>query len=56
MLNGHGDDIYQYDDIQINFSSNVYNHFDHEPLFRHLSDKLDNVVAYPEPSPSMLES
>lgn len=56
MLNGHGDDIYQYDDIRVNFSSNVYNHFDHEPLFRHLADKLDNVVAYPEPSPATLES
>ena len=56
MLNGHGDDIYRYDDIRINFSSNVYNHFDHEPLFAHLANKLDNVVAYPEPSPVTLEA
>lgn len=56
MLNGHGDDIYRFDDIRINFSSNVYNHFDHEPLFAHLANKLDNVVAYPEPSPVTLEA
>lgn len=56
MLNGHGDDIYRYDDIRINFSSNVYNHFDQEPLFAHLANKLDNVVAYPEPSPVTLET
>lgn len=56
MLNGHGDDIYRYDDIRINFSSNVYNHFDHEPLFAHLANKLDNVVAYPEPFPVTLEA
>lgn len=56
MLNGHGDDIYRYDYIRINFSSNVYNHFDHEPLFAHLANKLDNVVAYPEPSPVTLEA
>lgn len=56
MLNGHGDDRYKFDDIRINFSSNVYNHFDHEPLFAHLANKLDNVVAYPEPSPVTLEA
>ncbi len=55
MLNGHGDDLYKYKDIRINFSSNVYNHFDHEGLFCHLADKLDNVVAYPEPAPYSLE-
>ena len=56
MLNGHGDDIYRYGDIRINFSSNVYNYFDHEPLFVHLANKLDNVVTYPEPSPVTLEA
>lgn len=55
MLNGHGDDLYKYKDIRINFSSNVYNHFDHEGLFCHLANKLDNVVSYPEPSPVSLE-
>ncbi len=55
MLNGHGDDAYRYKNIKINFSSNVYNHFDHEPLFCHLSKKLDNITSYPEPTPASLE-
>lgn len=56
MLNGHGDDIFKYKDIRINFSSNVYNHFYHEGLFTYLAEYLDNVVNYPEPSPSALEA
>lgn len=56
MITGHGDDIYKYKDIRLNFSSNVYNHFDHEGLFCHLADRLDNVVSYPEPAPRLLES
>ena len=55
MIEGHGDDAYKYQDIKVNFSSNVYNHFCHEGLFCYLADKLDNVVSYPEPSPSCLE-
>ena len=55
MINGHGDDIHQYDAIRINFSSNVYNHFDHERLFCHLADQLDHVSNYPEPAPFGLE-
>lgn len=56
MINGHGDDIHSYPDVRINFSSNVYNHFDHEGLFCHLADTLDDVVSYPEPSPATLEA
>lgn len=55
MLNGHGDDIYQYKDIRLNFSSNVYNHFDHEGLFCHLANELDSVVSYPQPQPYALQ-
>lgn len=55
MLNGHGDDLHKYKNIRMNFSSNVYNHFDHEGLFCHLADKLDNVLSYPEPTPQSLE-
>ncbi len=55
MLTGHGDDIHKYVDIRLNFSSNVYNHFDHEPLFCHLAQQLDNITAYPEPTPASLE-
>lgn len=56
MIQGHGDDIHKYGNIDINFSSNVYNHFDHEGLFCHLADRLDNVVNYPEPTPQSLET
>ena len=29
MLDGHGDDIYRYDDlVKMNFSSNIYQHAD----------------------------
>lgn len=56
MIQGHGDDAYKYHDIDLNFSSNVYNHFDHEGLFCYLADKLDDVVSYPEPAPKGLES
>jgi len=56
MIQGHGDDIYRYKDIRVNFSSNVYNHFCHEGLFCYLADKLDNVVSYPEPVPTRLEN
>ena len=55
MINGHGDDIHLYDGIRINFSSNIYNHFDHERLFCHLANQLDHVSNYPEPAPFGLE-
>lgn len=55
MTFGHGDDTYKYNDIRLNFSSNVYNHFDQEGLFCHLADRLDDVVSYPEPAPVTLE-
>lgn len=55
MINGHGDDIFRYKDIRINFSSNVYAHFDHTGLFRHLREVLPLISNYPEPSPQSLE-
>lgn len=55
MLHGHGDDTYKYDEIRINFSSNIYNHFDHTSLFKHLTRRMHDVRSYPEPTPSTLE-
>lgn len=55
MLNGHGDDLYQYPDIRINFSSNVYNHFCHDGLYHHLAQSLSKVSNYPAPTPHRLE-
>ncbi len=49
MINGHGDDLYSYPDIRINFSSNVYNHFSHEGLYAHLASRMSVVASYPAP-------
>lgn len=55
MIEGHGDDAYKYADIRINFSSNVYNHADHEGLYRHLYERMACIRTYPEPQPYSLE-
>ena len=49
MHTGHGDDIYNYNNIRLNFSSNVYNHFDHTGLYIHLKRHLSSITNYPEP-------
>lgn len=55
MIQGHGDDTYKYDKVSVNFSSNIYNHFDHAGLFAHLAGKLPCITNYPEPTPGRLE-
>ena len=55
MLNGHGDDIYNYEGIRMNFSSNIYAHADLSGLEAHLCRHIDLVRSYPEPSPLSLE-
>jgi len=55
MIKGHGDDLYKYPNIRLNFSSNVYTKFNHEGLFYYLAQRLDDVVSYPEPAPESLE-
>lgn len=56
MIHGHGDDIYLYDDIRLNFSSNVYNHFDHAGLYAHLARRMALVESYPDPAAAHLEA
>ncbi len=56
MLTGHGDDLFRYPHIRVNFSSNVYNHFNHEALFHHLAAAMQCVTNYPEPTPHSLEA
>ena len=56
MLHGHGDDLYAHPDIAVNFSSNVYNGFNHNGLFDHLSRHLSAVTHYPAPTASRLEA
>lgn len=55
MLFGHGDDIYDYQDIRINFSSNICQHADHSALKKHLMAHFDTIANYPEPEPWTLE-
>lgn len=55
MINGHGDDLYKYNGIVANFSSNVYNEVDHSTLWEHLRGRMDCMVSYPEPQPYTLE-
>jgi len=55
MINGHGDDIYQYSGLLTNFSSNISQHADHTLLKAHLASRLDVIANYPEPEPWSLE-
>lgn len=56
MIEGHGDDIYRYDDlVKMNFSSNVYQHSDLSTLKEYLTSRMDIICNYPEPYPSSLE-
>ncbi|MDO4164917.1 MAG: pyridoxal phosphate-dependent class II aminotransferase [Bacteroides sp.] len=57
MLQGHGDDSYQYTrPITANFSSNVYNRIDLSGLKTYLCEHIDIIGNYPEPEPYTLES
>ena len=51
MQSTHGDDLYRYKDIKINFSSNIYSHADLSKLKKHLSERLYLIGNYPEPEP-----
>ena len=55
MLSGHGDDIYNYSGIRMNFSSNIYAHANLTGLEAHLCSHIDLIRSYPEPSPRSLE-
>lgn len=56
MIHGHGDDGYLYStEIRTNFSSNVYDNPQLEPLFRYLNTRWQSVCSYPEPQPQTAE-
>lgn len=55
MITTHGDDIYNYDGIRLNFSSNICQQDDAEELRRHLASQLHRIGNYPEPEPRGLE-
>ena len=56
MIHGHGDDLHRVGEVRVNFSSNVYNHFDHTRLFAYLAERMPVVCHYPEPTPESLEA
>ena len=55
MIEGHGDDLYRYDNIKMNFSSNIYNGTDHHALDNYLCTRMAAIRSYPEPSAASLE-
>ena len=56
MIEGHGDDLYKYDGIKMNFSSNTNCYADLKPLEQHLKTVLEKAIAsYPEPQPKDLK-
>lgn len=55
MIKGHGDDIYEYDMLRCNFSSNISPLIDTNELREYLSTHLDVINHYPEPSAQSLE-
>ena len=55
MIEGHGDDLYRYDNIKMNFSSNIYNGTDHHALDDYLCTRMAAIRSYPEPSAASLE-
>ena len=55
MINGHGDDIYQYSGIRCNFSSNISPLIDTSALQRYLAERMEVIEHYPEPSACSLE-
>lgn len=53
-MNNHGDDIYRYPHIRLNFSSNIWGHANLEPLKAWLASRLDVISHYPEPDTQSL--
>ena len=56
MIDGHGDDLFRYGIIRMNFSSNIYAHADLSGLEECLRQNVHLVRSYPEPSPRSLET
>lgn len=55
MIEGHGDDLYRYSGITMNFSSNIYARADLSRLEAYLCTRMDVIRSYPEPSAMTLE-
>ena len=55
MIEGHGDDLYRYNNIKMNFSSNIYAGTDLSALESYLCSRMDVIRSYPEPLAASLE-
>lgn len=55
MIEGHGDNIYQYGPLRCNFSSNISPLIDTRLLRGYLATRLSAIDHYPEPSARSLE-
>lgn len=56
MIDGHGDDIWRYNDkVKHNFSTNIHSAFDHSRLMEHIALSVGTVTSYPEPEPRSVE-
>lgn len=55
MIEGHGDDTYNYGELRCNFSSNISPLIDTSPLREYLAQRLEVINHYPEPSAHSLE-
>ena len=55
MINGHGDDYFNFNHIEINFSSNVYQSPAIPALQQYLADQLHLITRYPEPDAASLK-
>ena len=55
MIKGHGDDAYQYPHIEMDFSSNICAHHNHQVLMAHLAACPELIGHYPEPEAWSLE-
>ncbi len=58
MINGHGNNIYQYDGVSIeaDFSSNIAFNNHSAQILRHLTTQMDSVKNYPDPMATRLTS
>ena len=55
MIDGHGDDLYQFEgEIKYNFSSNVYYKGCSPLLLQNLAENLNQIQHYPSPAASEL--
>ncbi|GAA5099432.1 aminotransferase class I/II-fold pyridoxal phosphate-dependent enzyme [Wohlfahrtiimonas larvae] len=55
MINGHGDDYFNFNHIEINFSSNVYQSPAIPALQQYLAGQLHLITRYPEPDAASLK-